>query len=228
VARERQKKKIIARVTAEMAERIVAAALAQPTFGADRLARLLGDEGVSVSRGLVYRTLRGKGLQTRELRVRFLEGQARLEASAGEREPKEAPEPPREPLPGQLQESHERAVSEPALEYPATLAPTPAEKQREVPAGIVPAYIAAPAGTPRIAKTEKAHPGKGKWFFRGINLVLAAFIVFLVIRIGVSLYDERQEPGAAITPSSAPDSRARWLPRQCLPCSPPRVNSAAS
>jgi type II secretory pathway component PulC len=204
VAIERKKKKKATSVSAEMAENIVAAALSHPSIGADRLARQLGDEGISVSSGLVYRTLRGKGLQTRELRVRFLKEQTRLEKPAGSRKPSKPPELTSEPLREQLQVSPGPPVPEPALGYPATPAPTLEEKKPEVPSGILPAHMAAPVGAPRINKIEKANSGKEKWLFRGINLLLAAFMVFLLIRIGVGLYDdERQEPAAAATPPSA-------------------------
>jgi hypothetical protein len=176
VARERPQKKITARVTAEMAERIVAAALAQPTFGADRLARLLGDEGVSVSRGLVYRTLRGRGLQSRELLDRFLEEQTRLEKPADSREPKHAPEPSPEALQEQPREAPGPPVSIPGIEYAASPAPAPAEDKPEIPAGVVPAYVAAPAGAARIDLKEQAEVGKEEWLFRGINLLLALMV----------------------------------------------------
>ena len=209
VARKHQKKEKTANITAETTERIVAAALSNPTLGADRLAQLLGDEGVDVSRGLVYRTLRGRSLQNRELRVRFLEKQSRLGQRANSREPKDAPLAPDEPFREQLQEPLGPLVTEPAFEYPAPLAPeilpTPAEEKREAPVVVVPAFIAKPAARPRVDQLEKSPPGKEKWLFHGINLLLVAFLVFLGIRIGGRLYDERQEPSVAATPLSALD-----------------------
>ena len=78
VATRRKKKNKAGTITAEAVERIVAAALENPGFGADRLAQLLRREGMDVPRSMVYRTLCDRGLQTRELRARFLSEQNRL------------------------------------------------------------------------------------------------------------------------------------------------------
>ena len=195
-----------ASVPANLTERVVAAALAHPTFGVDRVTRLLSDEGVAVTRGLVYRTLRHAGLQTRQLRIRFLEKQARLEKPADSEEPKEAPGPSPEPFQELPRETPGPPVSIPGIEYAASPAPALKEDKPEVSVGVLPAQIAAPAAAPPIEKIEKALPGKEKWLFMGINLLLAAIIVLLAVSIGIRIYDARQEPIAAAVSPSGSDS----------------------
>ena len=118
VATRRKKKNKAGSITAEAAERIVAAALENPGFGADRLAQLLRREGMDVSRSMVYRTLRDRGLQTRELRARFLGEQNRLKELADSRQPREAPAPAPSPdVPEQPIESPGPSVSIPEIEY---------------------------------------------------------------------------------------------------------------
>jgi len=203
VTKKRPKKEKSAKITAETAERIVAAALSYPSLGPDRLARLLGDEGVDISRSQVYRTLRGRGLQTRELRVRFLEEQGPPERHVDSREPKEAPAPTPEPIQELVWESPIPPLSIPGVEYAAPPVFAPAEDKPEAPAGVVSTHVTAPIDS-IPGKEEKALPEKGKWLFRGINLLLAVFLGFFGIRIGVSLYHEWQKPIAATIPSTEP------------------------
>lgn len=93
VATRRKKKNKAGTITAEAAERIIATALENPGFGADRLAQRLRREGMDVTRSVVYRTLCDRGLQTRELRARFLSEQNRLRELADSRQPRDAPAP---------------------------------------------------------------------------------------------------------------------------------------
>jgi type II secretory pathway component PulC len=210
VANERKKKKKTNGVAAEMAERIVAAALTHPILGADRLARLLSKEGVEVSRGLVYRTLRGRSLQTRQLRVRSIEEARRLGQQSNSSVSEEAPVPLPEPFREQLQGPPRPLGNEPSIKYPTLLAPdilpAPEKDKPEAPAIVAPAFISAPSGTSRLNQIEKARLGKEKWLFRGINLLLSVLMVFIGIRIGVSLYDEGQESSVAATFPSSLDS----------------------
>ena len=138
MARERKKKKKTASGASETAERIVSAALLHPDLGPDRLARLIADEGESVTPGLVYRTLCARGLQTRNLRRRFLEGQGELGKPADSSEPQEAPVPPQEPLHEKLQEPAGPPVAEPALEYIPPIGVTAEENKPEISAGSMP------------------------------------------------------------------------------------------
>ncbi|MBI5581400.1 MAG: hypothetical protein HY895_19790 [Deltaproteobacteria bacterium] len=167
---------------------------------------------MALSRSSVYQALRRKGLQTRELRIRFLEDQRRFKEPADVREPKEAGESPGEPLREQPGQCPEPPVFQAALEYPAPLAsetsPTPAEEKPEAPVSSVSAHIPAPAGLPRIDQTEQAVHRKQGWLLRGIELLLAAFIVWTGVRIGIILHDARQEPTVAATTASAPDAAA--------------------
>ena len=93
VATRRKKKNKAGTITAEAAERIIATALENPGFGADRLAQRLRREGMDVTRSVVYRTLCDRGLHTRELRARFLSEQNRLRELADSRQPRDAPAP---------------------------------------------------------------------------------------------------------------------------------------
>lgn len=189
VATRRQKKNKAGTITAEAAERIGAAALENPGFGADRLAQLLRREGMDVSRSMVYRALRARGLQTRALRARFLSEQNRLKELADGRQPRGAPAPAlsldvrEQPIgpPGP-------AVSIPGIEYappPVTIsaAATPGVRSTRV------ASFAAARGEAR-----KSDPGTGKWLFRGVNLLLATLLVYLGVRSGSLLYHEWQAP----------------------------------
>jgi type II secretory pathway component PulC len=207
VTTRRKKKNKAASITAETAERIAAAALENPSFGPDRLAQLLRREGVDVSRSMVYRKLRDRGLQTRALRARFLDEQGRLKEQVDSREPKKAPVPPSKHFHEQPRESPGPPVSIPGIEYDTPPVSAPAEDKPEPPAGVVPTRVDAPAVA--HGKAEKAHSEKEKWLFRGINLLLAVFLVFLGIRIGGMLYYEWQEPIEAVMPSSAPEPSAK-------------------
>lgn len=160
MASRRKKRKKAGGLTPAVTKRIVAASLAHPDFGPQRLAQVLAGEGEPVSKGAVYKALRRRGLQNRALRLRFLEGQRRLQAPAGRRARKQAPEPPRETLREQIREPPGSPDSEPPLESPAAPAPTAAEDKPEVPADIVPAYVSAPAGALRVDNNE--HAGHGK------------------------------------------------------------------
>ena len=208
MARERKKKKKPGSDASETAERIVSAALLHPDLGPDRLARLIADEGESVTPGLVYRTLCARGLQTRSLRRRFLEERHKLGRPAESRKPQVAPAPPQEPLHEKLQEPAGPPVAEPALEYHPAAGVAAEGTKPEIPAGSIPAYVQAPAGRSRIRQIEKTASGNEKWFFRGANLLLSVLIVFLGIRIGVRLYDERQGRGSDKTPLSTLGSTA--------------------
>lgn len=201
VATRQKKKNKAGSITAEALERIVAAALENPSFGADRLAQLLRREGMDVSRSMVYRALRARGLQTRALRARFLSEQNRLRELADSRQPREAvaPAPPpdvrEQPIgpPGP-------SVSIPGIEYappPVTVsaAATPGVRSTCV------ASFAAARGEPR-----KSHPETGKWLFRGVNLLLASLLVYLGVRNGSMLYHEWQAPPPAVMSSPAPAS----------------------
>jgi type II secretory pathway component PulC len=212
MASGRKKRKKAAALTPEVMERIVATSLAHPEFGAQRLARVLAGEGVIVSKGSVYQALRRKGLQTRELRFSFREELRRLEEPTDSSEPKGAYEPPDEPLTEQPEQSPEPPVFEASQESPAApvpeTPPTPAKEKPETPVSAVPAHIPVPASAPRIDQIEQTAHGRERWLFRGINLLLAAFIVWLGVHIGTTLYDARREPIAAAAPPSAPDSTA--------------------
>ena len=66
-------------VTPEVEERIVEIALQHPDFGAKRLLPLLLERGIDVSSSKVYRILKQRGLQTRQLRQARLEDQRAAE-----------------------------------------------------------------------------------------------------------------------------------------------------
>lgn len=208
MAAERKKKKKAASVTAETTERIIATALANPTLGADRLAQLLGNEVVDISRSQVYRTLRVRGLQTRELRTRFLDEQGRLKDQADSRAPRKEPVPSSTNFQGQPLEPPGPSVFIPGIECDTPPVPAPAKDKPEAPAGVAPTRAAGPAVD--HGRAEKAHSDKQKWLFRGINLSLAALLVFLGIRIGGMLYYEWQPIEAVMTPP-APGPSAEAL-----------------
>ena len=147
-----------------------------------------------------------------DLRTRFLEEQRRLEEPADSLKPEEASGSPDEPLRKDLQISPQPPVFEPARGFPEAPAPgtppTPAEGKPEVAVRAVPAPVPKSAGAPRIDRKEPVGHGKEGWLFRGINLLLAAFIVWLGVRFVITLYDARQQPTVDSTLLSASDSAA--------------------
>jgi type II secretion system protein C len=68
-------KKTAAKITDELREQVLTAALEHPDVGTRRLAHILNDQGVGISRTSVYNILRGERLQTIEQRSRYLEEQ---------------------------------------------------------------------------------------------------------------------------------------------------------
>jgi type II secretion system protein C len=205
MASGREKRKTAGSLTPEVTERIIAASLAHPDFGPQRLARLLSGEGQPVFKGSVYKALLRRGLQNREQRLRFLEKQRRMEAPAGEREPQKAAEPSAGPVQEQLQASPEPAVPEKAPGPPEALAqetpPAPAEGKPERVSA-----VPAPGAAPRIDQARPECQGNNRWLFRGVNILLAALITWFGLRIGVTVYDEWQKPVAVAAGQPAPDS----------------------
>ena len=199
VATRRKKKNKAGSITAEAAERIIATALENPSFGADRLAQLLRREGMDVSRSMVYRTLRDRGLQTRELRARFLGEQNRLKELADSRQPREAPAPAPSPdVREQPIGPPGPSVSIPEIEYAPPLVTVSAAATRSARSTPVASFAAA------RGEARKSHPETGKWLFRGVNLLLASILVYLGIRNGSMLYHEWQAPPPAVMFSPAP------------------------
>jgi type II secretion system protein C len=203
MARERKKRKKSTVITPELINRIVAKALEHPGFGAQRLASLLKDDGVVLSKGSVYQVLRHKGLQTRDLRKQFLEKQHGLQESASCFETQAPPVPLQPVLQEQYPALPKSSIPEPIR--PGTSSSMPdvllfrQGEQREALVRAATGPILASLDTLSSHRTDNSIARKSGWIFHAINLLLVCLIVFFVANIGITIYDARQEPIAETT-----------------------------
>jgi general secretion pathway protein C len=175
-------KKRYAKITDEVAERIVQVSLQNPDFGARRLTPLLQKEEIFVSASAVYRILKRNSLGNRQKRLLKLEAQLTPETLAA---PKvEGPEPFAEPA-----EKEATAAADEAPEQifePAVVAPMPPEAEApapvEEPETIPEPLVAAPAKPERPAVRKapiKPVKKRGHWVFYPLDLLLFLLIGYL-------------------------------------------------
>ena len=170
-------KKKPARITDEVAERIVQVSLQNPDYGARRLLPLLEKDGILVTAASVYNLLKRNGLQNRGKRLARIKEQQTVEALA----PEDHEIPPLGAIPVQAPAEEPEPVSEHIEEK----VPPP----RVLPASSIP---------------HKATAGK-PWFLTLIDIVLLFLIVFLGFHTWQNISHARLEPEiiAAISPGTA-------------------------
>lgn len=204
MARERRKSKESTIKSPELINRIVSKALEHPGCGAQRLASMLKEEGVIVSKGSVYQMLRRRGLQTRDLRKQFLEKQPGLKKSVSCL----ATEAPHAPLESAFQEQQpilpERSTVESiqAGTSSSTL-DVPLLRQTEQRPALTRNAPDSILGSLHITGNHGAGNWisiKNGWIFRAINLLLVCLVVFIVTNIGITIYDAQKEPIPITTP----------------------------
>ena len=170
-------KKVPAKVTDEVAERIVQLSLQNPDFGARRLLPLLEKDGILVTAASAYTLLKRNGLQNRGKRLARIKEQQTVESLA--RQDHEIHPPGAVPVPASAEE-------------PETVSEHIEEK-------VPPPRVLPLLNVPREATTGKP------WFLTLMDIVLLFLIAFLGFHTWQNISRVRMEPEiiAAISPGTA-------------------------
>jgi general secretion pathway protein C len=138
------------KLTPEIEDRIVDVSLENPDYGALRLARLLNEEGISISSSAIYNLLKRQGLQTRDLRQSRIELHCLTEDAPDDFEDEDPYAVPIPTMPEETEEVSEKTVDV-AEKRPMAHAPIPPAK-------------------PQL---------RARWFFYLANVVLLAVVGYL-------------------------------------------------
>ena len=194
------KRKSPATKAPKAAEIIAAQALAHPDLGPQRLALLLKNDGLNVSKDVIYHALRRRGLQTRELRRRFLSKTASLAAEKEAAQVLPEPAPPPSPSAGEKPPVVATPVAEVLGAWPNDFPPRPdgrpAAAESVAPAPLHP-HVA------RVRGSEDTAIGRGLWVFRAVNFLLAGLAVLIAAHIATTLHEALRTP-SAIADAPAP------------------------
>jgi general secretion pathway protein C len=219
--KNRNKAKPPATKAADVAEAIIAQALVHPDLGPQRLALLLKSEGLDVSKDSIYKALRRRGLQTRELRIRFASQPDALKAGAPAAAIAAPPAPSELPLPPAPAPEQSPVAAALLAEAPESVPADfllPDERHPDADSGAAPAH----PRTPYVYGSDNTANGKIRWAFRIANLLLAGLAVLFAVHIGTTLQDALRPPStpadvpAPAQASSEPPPAADVLPKAPL------------